>query len=438
MVQVVSWLPAVLASSTVIFKFIATIFSSRIEAMSKRTQFSSEEISAGLGFKGAVENEIEKLEKFIDAISFVDGVDYKVVITFNGIERCPEAADVLNVVNVLTSGKHSPLMCLVGLEPIHTYGKESERELMTENFIKNVVDIPICLPKLSNEDKGLMISELINETAHQDINLKKKNQKKDLSKKSAAEFLVDSHSKSKSYDSEKLIKDQSRTSASSPSPDSPVSTDPTESSDLNPSPDPDICSDVTDAAPATSRMHLENDFKKDEFLHLCRKYIKECEEIRFFLDGNPRLIKRFYNIITLSTILIEAIQKMKQQKIALDKMKAKPAKKRMLELIPKKLDAKLFVNWLMFCEQWPCRSAYLYSIISDDEEDIVMEKPLSEIFSETDFQTTIEKLDILPVENLHRFHLFLQRSNLTVDDVINYETVSINLNQFWKRVEHAI
>ena len=58
MVQVVSWLPAVLASSTVIFKFIATIFSSRIEAMSKRTQFSSEEISAGLGFKGAVENEV--------------------------------------------------------------------------------------------------------------------------------------------------------------------------------------------------------------------------------------------------------------------------------------------------------------------------------------------------------------------------------------------
>jgi len=35
---------------------------------------------------------IEKLEKFIDAISFVDGVDYKVVITFNGIERCPEVS----------------------------------------------------------------------------------------------------------------------------------------------------------------------------------------------------------------------------------------------------------------------------------------------------------------------------------------------------------
>ena len=62
-----------------------------------------------------------------------------------------QAADVLNVVNVLTSGKHSPLMCLVGLEPIHTYGKESEKELMTENFIKNVVDIPICLPKVEDQ-----------------------------------------------------------------------------------------------------------------------------------------------------------------------------------------------------------------------------------------------------------------------------------------------
>ena len=105
---------------------------------------------------------MEILERLLQAVRTIEGVDYKVVISIDDLDRCPmpKIKSLLESVHILLSNQHSPFVSMVAVDPklaelaFQVCPAPEKQPLLQERRVKEkyldkIINVPFYLPKVS-------------------------------------------------------------------------------------------------------------------------------------------------------------------------------------------------------------------------------------------------------------------------------------------------
>ena len=105
---------------------------------------------------------MEILEQLLQVVRTIEGVDYKVVISIDDLDRCPmpKIKSLLESVHILLSNQHSPFVSIIAVDPklaelAFQVGPESDKQPLLqerqvkEKYLDKIINVPFYLPKVS-------------------------------------------------------------------------------------------------------------------------------------------------------------------------------------------------------------------------------------------------------------------------------------------------
>ncbi|XP_078492068.1 uncharacterized protein LOC100180590 [Ciona intestinalis] len=408
-VQVVSWLPAVAGAAVVMIRLTWAMFHSQRNRVNTALAGAKGNMAAELGFMNKVKTEVHVITKLIECVRFTHKKKFKVVITIDDLDRVPlsQVKSVLEAVSILLSDRSSPFICLIALDSrvaVKCIEEDMGSALLKANvngheYLKKIINLPFCLPEIDNTTKQHYIGG-----------------------------LIDQGNKKKEYRRVPVVRDEARPRENArPSQPPPslhasngyatrpfnnISTDVMKETDII-SDDDDV--DETDGYRVPSnemRYYVQrsqirgravvrnthstpNDttpISNGEFIAQCKIFLYESEMVRSHLLGNPRNIKRIFNVLSLTTLIIGCSEKERKRAklikylaqstrpsstLQVNGYEAPPSTSTGIsatseagetENVRNKSFAQDMVFWIVLTDQWPYRVSYLLQVIEDADQ----------------------------------------------------------------------
>ena len=107
-------------------------------------------------------SQVEILEQLLQVVRTIEGVDYKVVISIDDLDRCPmpKIKSLLESVHILLSNQHSPFVSIIAVDPklaelAFQVGPELDKQPLLqerqvkEKYLDKIINVPFYLPKVS-------------------------------------------------------------------------------------------------------------------------------------------------------------------------------------------------------------------------------------------------------------------------------------------------
>lgn len=109
---------------------------------------------------------MEILERLLRVVRTIEGVDYKVVILINDLDRCPlpKIKSLLESVHILLSNQNSPFISIVAVDPklaelafqvcldkpqVLDKPHLLQEIKVKEKYLDKIINVPFYLPKVS-------------------------------------------------------------------------------------------------------------------------------------------------------------------------------------------------------------------------------------------------------------------------------------------------
>ena len=102
------------------------------------------------------------MERLLQVVRTIEGVDYKVVILIDDLDRCPlpKIKSLLESVHILLSNQNSPFISIVAVDPklaelafqvCPVLDKPSllQERKVKEKYLDKIINVPFYLPKVS-------------------------------------------------------------------------------------------------------------------------------------------------------------------------------------------------------------------------------------------------------------------------------------------------
>nr|CAB3262168.1 uncharacterized protein LOC100178218 [Phallusia mammillata] len=373
-VQILAWMPATAAALLVIMRFCYAMFKSQTRRVNQALSGAKGNMAAELGFMSKVKDEIKVIEKLVRCLRFTHQQNYKIIISIDDLDRCPheKVKSVLEAVSILLSDRCSPFVCLIALDSrvaVKCIEEGMGNALLKANvngheYLKKIINLPFCLPELSSRDKRRYFAGMMDQADRTKLVRKSPERGRPNSPKAsplAAGDLISSTSKGTNFG---RLGDQS-TTAWKEEPPKDVDVGSRSSSGT----------DAVDACPASSK-HID----EKEFLYKCRQFLHDDETLKYHLAGNPRNMKRIFNVISMTTHLIQSLQAHDKRSALINKWLTNsrddlqcPAQDEhdvtwRLSITADEEGARDLVRWVVLTDQWPYRMSYLLQVIEDADQ----------------------------------------------------------------------
>ncbi|XP_039260381.2 uncharacterized protein LOC120336713 [Styela clava] len=381
--QILLWMPAGIAVISVVFRFIWAMCHSQRKRINEALDGTKTKMAEQLGFMNKVKTEVEVITKLIQCARFTHQKDYKIVITIDDLDRVPlkKVQAVLEAVSILLSDKSAPFICLIAVDPriVVKCIEEGMGEVLKQakvtghEYLKKIINLPICLPEISDCDKKRFIAGLIDQ-ADRTISYRIEDER---AKKRAVGFrngnitAVDSAEPIDTTDNYiQTNEDQIDSNPDIIIHDVKNCSNPTDHSAY-------IISAVASIRGVDARRRgvpcepiVELDHKS--FLFHCRNFIFNDEDLHKHLQGNPRNIKRLFNVISLTARIMNCFHKKeKRTRFIHSHINDNTHNGPFLDdnrLVRTQQGAEDLVRWIVLADQWPYRTSYILQVIEDADQ----------------------------------------------------------------------
>lgn len=375
--QILLWLPATTAATSVIVRGIWAMCHSQRKRIHDALDGTKSKMAYQLGFMNKVKNEVAVITRLLHCARFTHQRDYKVFITIDDLDRVPltKVKSVLEAVNILLSDKSSPFICLIAVDPrivVKCIEEGSGYILAKANvtgheYLKKIINIPVCLPEVGANGKKRFIAGLIDQA---DRAVTYRNFDSEITRNTITETSIRNprtKSDGETVSPETNIADISRKDVV----DAGTTTD-NESKNVKFA--------GTDQGRVRSAIASHDDCGEEldekSFLFHCRKFFYYNEEVQRHLQGSPRNIKRIFNIISLTAGIINSMVKKHKRRLVIQSTMNELTRGSVneitsqvaLDIVRTRLMASNLVHWIVLTDQWPFRTSFILQIIEDADQ----------------------------------------------------------------------
>ncbi|XP_066275097.1 uncharacterized protein [Branchiostoma lanceolatum] len=339
-----------------------------------------------LGFMAKVKKEVEVVTGLLRYFEKVWKKQYRVVIVVDDLDRCPtdRVTKVIEAVSILLSDRDSPFISILAVDPRivvksieASYGDMmKDGDINGYEYLKKIVQLPICLPHPGEEGRKRCLRHIVKASRGKKFQEKLPEKEDGALLRRGLRILL-YHWRDDS-ESEKSV----------------------------PHTAGQLGSDVAD-------MNL--------FLMNAIESLPGDEVLRY-VSGNPRQMRRIFNILWVSVGLLS--QRQNREKFTHEQ----------------------FSRWMLLVEQWPYRMSWIIQYVEDfdqrrelererggsSEEDILKDKLLVDIFVnkvKKESGTHKEWSHLNPLDDdPEMFELFLTKARFTVEDMQRLLPYAVNLD----------
>jgi len=374
-IQIFAWLPGAASASFVLIRFVYAMFNSQRSRVQAAMEGSRGNMKDKLGFMDKVKTEVRTMTRLIKLIEYVNRREYKVVINIDDLDRVPldKIKSILDAVSILLSDGNSPFICLVAVDSriaVKCIEGEMGSTLLKANvngheYMRKIINLPFCIPEIDDEHKKSFIDGLMDQSDRTTRIMMVKNTK-------ASSFAAPTTQ-------HPTLAEVGRTNTFS----TPIT---------NRSDDVDSIREIPTAKNAKS---MTPNFGDKNFLFECRRFFYQSSTVHKHLHGVPRNIKRIFNILSITTLMINCYYNKRKKQAFLRNLSEKsrnkqnngvisqPAGKIMMETnqteepsednykeidVRTKLFAENLVCWIILTDQWPYRISFILQIIEDADQ----------------------------------------------------------------------
>nr|XP_002120296.1 uncharacterized protein LOC100178218 [Ciona intestinalis] len=386
-VQILAWMPAAMACLVVFGRFCYAMFQSQTRRVNQALVGAKGNMATELGFMNKVKDEVKIIEKLVRCLRFTHKKNYKIIISIDDLDRCPheKVKSVLEAVSILLSDRSSPFICLIALDSrvaVKCIEEDMGSALLKANvngheYLKKIINLPFCLPELGSRDKRRYFAGMMDQADRTKL------------KQKTPELMRNGAHRSTSQSGGDVIKhlgddEDALQDISTQTGDGFILSKDTNDRDVPntllttnhhpPSPPSLQYHDVVDG---TEKQVLD-DVGEKEFLFLCRKFLHDDETLKYHLSGNPRNMKRIFNVVSMTTQLMRSLDAHKQRSAEMNELRqptnTPPSLAASYNVMCRPTigrnaaDAKDIVGWVVLTDQWPYRVSYLLQVIEDADQ----------------------------------------------------------------------
>jgi len=387
-IQIFAWLPGAASASFVLIRFVYAMFNSQRSRVQAAMEGSRGNMKDKLGFMDKVKTEVRTMTRLIRLIEYVNQREYKVVISIDDLDRVPldKIKSILDAVSILLSDGNSPFICLVAVDSriaVKCIEGEMGATLLKANvngheYMRKIINLPFCIPEIDDEHKKSFIDGLMDQSDRTTRIMMVKNTKAS----SFADLKINNFQPQQKICKTKMKK------ASSTLADVDCSSFQKEISDEV---------DPTGEKTVTRKVMTQN-FGDKKFLFDCRRFFYQSSTVHKHLYGNPRNIKRIFNILSITTLMINCYYNKRKKQAFLRNLTGKLCHKNNKSVtnisagevmmgikqaeeatedndrdnkevdVRTKLFAEDLVCWIILTDQWPYRISFILQIIEDADQ----------------------------------------------------------------------
>ncbi|XP_077968890.1 uncharacterized protein LOC120344859 isoform X1 [Styela clava] len=428
-VQIFSWLPAVVGVMVVAFRFCWAMCNSQTERIRKALAGTEGSMGTALGFMNDVKTEVMLMTQLINCIRFTHRINYKIVITIDDLDRCPndKVKSVLEAVSILLSDKSSPFLCLIAVDSrvaVKCIEQDMGEVMLKANltgheYLKKIINLPFCLPEVAGNAKRKYFAGIMDIA---DETMLGRFPVLDINQAGSSGADSDHHPSSKGdqLDSigikkhHSIATDEDKAESRIKIPGDVVGNNTRkleieDHSSVSEHDDEDGGS--TTSVDGKGKAHpsvtlptaQENNDNTEEnqfsrFLFKCREALESAWSdkhgqistsgfIRQHICGNPRNMKRIFNVLSLTTQLMRCMEerRMRRKYVAIHSKNSNQSHYRSdrrtsvfnSNLAPEdneplfkwtRAEAEDLVRWIVLTDQWPYRVSYILQVIDDSDQ----------------------------------------------------------------------
>jgi len=354
-IQMLAWMPTIVSSSFVLIRFVWAMSNSQRRRIHKAMEGTRGSMKEQLGFMNKVKTEVATISKLIRFVEYIHNKEYKIVISIDDLDRVPldKVKSILDAVSILLSDNDSPFICFIAVDSrvaVKCIEGEMGESLLKANvngheYLRKIINLPFCIPEIDDEHKKTFIDRLMEQT----------------------------DPKTRIKITESWSCEESRTAT-------PYPKELQRSASLDEVVISEKRSEASSSGKEKEQLYsLEENSKNDTFLFHCRKFFYQSPTVHRHLHGIPRNIKRIFNIISITTLMINCYYKQKKRRNIFEQITSQAKRHIDHEFIGERVHedvndartrefAEKLVCWIILTDQWPYRVSFILQIIEDADQ----------------------------------------------------------------------